>query len=658
MPAGFFQWFRKPASPPAPPDAPRKVEAVPGAHPKAKPAAAAPPKAGAAPDLSRLEAELKASRAARRQLQSEFDGLQKARREAQQEAAESQKKVTGLEVEVQRLGEVVRTLESQLAESRASFAQHASRVQELEALIPQHATLRAAYETIDRERQSVNRKLGEITVSRDAVQAERDRLATEVATAHATLAARDTQIAAFRADEDRWKQMISQLTQEVAEQKAKLAGMQPQLARLSTLEGEHARLKIEYEAVDARCDVARAQLAEVERALETAQATIKAAQRLSSSVEWRAALDSILDAASELVRFERGTLALVDSVQDNLKIEAARNSPIDVSQMSRFKVGEGIAGWALSHREPVLVRDSRSDPRFKVSDPSHQPRSFIAVPLLEGNDGLGVLTLVRSANDPFKEEDLKNLSRVGSDAARALTNARLVDFLKHRQDDLTTLVRKMGDLWAATEVKDAVAIICRSACELAGGSAALVALTDARGQVEVVGSLNIPDEVLRDRISWSQPAALEVMRSGKPWIATLKEIVPAGLLERIEAAGLRLLVSVPCGTDSPSASEEVDLLTRSDPAADVEEKAEVSGVIHVYRNSLEPPSSGELEQLQRFADQAAAALKLVRREERVKTRLQSAASVNARLIGRERYIQQLQFRISQLEQELGRYKAA
>ncbi len=639
MAAGFFQWWRKPRA--------RSTEPAPPFEPAALVAATE--------DVIRLQAQLEEVRAARQQLQEDLDT---AKREADQALAESGQTLTGLQAEVQRLSDVVKGLESQLGDSRKASVEQAARVQELESLIPQHATLRAAYEAIDRERQSLSRRVADLTISRDAVQAERDRLAAEVAAAHATLAARDTQIAALRGDADRSKQTMAQLTQEIDGQKASLRGLQAQLARLSTLETEHARLKIEYEAVDARCDVARAQLAEVEHALETAQATIKAAQRLSVSVEWRTALDGILDAASELVRFERGTLALVDSVQETLKIEAARNSPIDVSQMSRFKVGEGIAGWALSHRQPVLVRDSRSDPRFKASDPSHQPRSFIAVPLLEGDVGLGVLTLVRSANDPFKEEDLKNLARVGTDAARALTHARLVDFLKQRQGELSTLVRKTGDLFTATEVKDAVAIICRSAIELAGGSAALVALRDAKGQLEVVGSQNIPEDLLRDGMAWSQPAALDVIRSGKPWVASLKEIMPAGLLERVEAAKLRLLVSIPCMTSSASASDSTDLLTRTEPPAGADEKQDVIGVIHVYRDTTDAPSAGQLEQLQRFADQAAAALKLVRREERVKMQLQTTASVNARLMGRERYIQQLQFRISQLEAELGQYRAA
>ncbi|HLB77716.1 MAG TPA: GAF domain-containing protein, partial [Candidatus Dormibacteraeota bacterium] len=206
--------------------------------------------------------------------------------------------------------------------------------------------------------------------------------------------------------------------------------------------------------------------------------------------------------------------------------------------------------------------------------------------------------------------------------------------------------------------KDAVAIICRSACELAGGSAALVALQDSKGQLEVIGSQNIPAEVLRDRIAWSQPAALDVIRSGQPWVAAMKEILPAALFERAEAAGMRLLASIPCMTAPATPSTETELLQRSEPGGDPDQQTAIIGVIHVYRSTLDPFSPAQLEQLQRFADQAAAALKLVRREERIRTQLQTTASVNTRLMGRERYIQQLQFRIAELERELGRYRAA
>jgi GAF domain-containing protein len=529
-------------------------------------------------------------------------------------------------------------------------------VQELEQVAAKHETLQTAYETLDRERQDLTARLSDVTRSRAAVNTERDRLAGELASAHATIAARDAEVAALKVEQETVEARSNALRGEVQAAKRATDGLRADLERALENQAAHHRVQLEFDALSARWDVARAQLAEAEQALKSSQATIKAAQRLSSSVEWRSVLDGVLDAASELVRFERGTLALVDQLQEELKVEAARNSPIAISEMSRFKVGEGIAGWALSHREPVLVRDSRSDSRFKASDPKHQPRSFIAVPLLADKEGLGVLTLARSASDPFTEHDLRNLARVATDASNALINARLVDLLKQREDRLTTLVRKARELSVANDSKQLVEFVLSSAKELVGGKAALLALRNQKTlELEVVGSQGVAEAIITQRIAWGAPAAGDVMRTGKPWVSPMREMLPPHLVETVEKAGLTMIASVLCGSlREQDATDDGALLSRSE----VEVSDEVSGVLNVYRDNLDPIHAGDLEQLKAFAEQASVAIQNVRRWDHVKEQLQATASMNTRLMGRERYINQLLFRIQQLEQELSRYKAA
>jgi GAF domain-containing protein len=568
----------------------------------------------------------------------------------------SQKQLEQAEQDLAQLRTRASALEREIAEQRTLATQRATEIRELELLADKHATLEASYEAIDRERKDLDARLAELTRSRANADAERERLAADLAGTHATIAARDGEIAALKVEHETAEARVIEQRAEIEKAKKENQSIQAELERaIVTLSGHH-RLQLEFDALSARWEVARAQLAEAEQALKTSQATIKAAQKLSSSVEWRRALDGILDAASELVRFERGTLALVDELQKDLKIEAARNSPIAVSEMSRFKVGEGIAGWALSHRESVLVRDSRSDPRFKASDPKHQPRSFIAVPLLADKEGLGVLTLARPATDPFTEHDLRNMARVANDASTALINARLVDLLKQREDRLTTLVRKARELSAANDHKQVVEFVLSSAQELVGGNAALLAVRHPKtSELEIIGAQGIADAILQQRIAWGAPAASDVMRSGQAWVSPLSEMLPPNLQESVEAAGLKMIVCVLCGTPAqPEASDDGALLSRSE----VEMPDLITGVLNVYRNTLDPIASADLEQLKAFAEQAAVAIQNVRRWDRVKEQLQATASMNTRLMGRERYINQLLFRIQQLEQELGRYKAA
>jgi GAF domain-containing protein len=116
-----------------------------------------------------------------------------------------------------------------------------------------------------------------------------------------------------------------------------------------------------------------------------------------------------------------------------------------------------------------------------------------------------------------------------------------------------------------------------------------------------------------------------------------------------------VLISVPFTTRTPEpVPDGATLLSRSDPVVE----DEVHGVLHIYRPSTEGPNAGRLEQLRVFAEQGAVAIRNVRKVERVTEQLQTSASLNTRLLGRERFINQLQFRIQQLEQELSRYKAA
>ena len=656
------KWLSRRPQPPEKPMPPVQPPVAKTPPVKSTPASASPttgPARRAAdltPEPRTSDLPLEDAAAVQARLRQDLNELLKAHRQQGRVLERNQKLLEQTEQELSRQRGRASALESEVAEQRNVSSQQLARIHEVEQIVDKHATLETAYEALDRERQDLSARVADLSRSRTNATAERDRLAAQLATAHATIAARDAEVAARKVEQEGVEARIGGLQSEIEALKRGNGKLQADLDRALEAQAAHHHLQLEFEALSARWDVARAQLAEAESALKSSQATIKAAQRLSSSVEWRLALDGVLDAASELVRFERGTLALVDELQEELKVEAARNSPIAVSEMSRFKVGEGIAGWALSHREAVLVRDTRSDARFKASDPKHQPRSFIAVPLLADKEGLGVLTVARPASDPFTEHDLRNLARVATDAANALINARLVDLLKHREDRLTTLVRKARELSTAKDGKQVIEFVLSSAKELVGGKAALLALRNHKTlELEVTGSLGVSQAVIEQRIAWGAPAAGDVMRTGKPWVSPIREMLPPALVETVEKAGLKTIASVLCGSlANQEMSEDGALLSRSE----LEVSDQVSGVLNVYRDTLDPIPSADLEQLKAFAEQAAVAIQNVRRWDRVKEQLQATSSMNTRLMGRERYINQLLFRIQQLEQELGRYKAA
>lgn len=89
-----------------------------------------------------------------------------------------------------------------------------------------------------------------------------------------------------------------------------------------------------------------------------------------------------------------------------------------------FPAGEGIAGFVLRSREPLVVEDVTADPRFdrEVAEKTgYVPKGLMAVPLLREDRALGVLSVLdrpRDARFTIAEMDL--LALFGRQAAIAL----------------------------------------------------------------------------------------------------------------------------------------------------------------------------------------------------------------------------------------------
>jgi signal transduction histidine kinase/DNA-binding response OmpR family regulator len=110
----------------------------------------------------------------------------------------------------------------------------------------------------------------------------------------------------------------------------------------------------------------------------------------------------------------------------HLAIWAAEGLADEVVQQTRQRADEGIAGYAIAQREPVVLHGSlEGDSRF-TSHNSQPVGSAICLPLLHKDRVLGVLNVSRSgAEAPFTRGDVDLLSILGSQAAVAIENARL-----------------------------------------------------------------------------------------------------------------------------------------------------------------------------------------------------------------------------------------
>ncbi len=151
---------------------------------------------------------------------------------------------------------------------------------------------------------------------------------------------------------------------------------------------------------------------------------------LNSTLEHRTVRRRAMQAATELMKAEVGSLLLIDEQTNRLYFEVALGDKEQTVKTFHLKMGEGIAGWVAQHGEPLIVHDAQNDPRFfsEVDKKSKfTTRNMICVPVKVKEKTIGVLEAINKlGGGRFSEDDLTIFQSLADQVAVALDNARLL----------------------------------------------------------------------------------------------------------------------------------------------------------------------------------------------------------------------------------------
>jgi len=155
---------------------------------------------------------------------------------------------------------------------------------------------------------------------------------------------------------------------------------------------------------------------------------------LNSTLDHQEVRRRAMEAATQLMKAEVGSLLLIDEEKHQLYFEVALGDKEETVKKMTLSMGEGIAGWVAQNGKPLIVNAPGKDSRFfrGVDERTEfETKSIICVPVKVKEKVIGVLEAVnKKRGEKFDRGDLSLFVSLADQVAIALDNARLYQELE------------------------------------------------------------------------------------------------------------------------------------------------------------------------------------------------------------------------------------
>lgn len=245
------------------------------------------------------------------------------------------------------------------------------------------------------------------------------------------------------------------------------------------------------------------------------------ASALSSSLDIEKSLSSILKILSDSLEMKRGTITLVDSLTNELKIEVASGLTKQEKERGKYKIGEGITGKVVESGEPMVIQDVGAEPLFLNRTKARKGKfAFLCVPIKIANKVVGALSVDHLfRGDISYDEDMKILSIIASMMGQAVRVRELAE--KDKQAVVAENIKlkqqikgkyKFGNIVYTSPVMEAVLDGARQ-------------VASSTANVLLRGGSGTGKELVAAAIHYASP------RSERPFIKVACAALPENLLE-------------------------------------------------------------------------------------------------------------------------------
>ena len=170
-----------------------------------------------------------------------------------------------------------------------------------------------------------------------------------------------------------------------------------------------------------------------ERELAHLNAYLTVSSMLAQLTSLHELLETALFCAMQVVPSETASVLLLDDEKKNFTFYQVEGPTKQVLATATVPADSGIAGAVLQSKQSEVVNNLKNDPRFyrKIdSESGFQTRNMIAIPLVAGEERIGVLEVLNKVGgDSFTEDERLLLLSIAEEMAFAIRNAKVFEYV-------------------------------------------------------------------------------------------------------------------------------------------------------------------------------------------------------------------------------------
>lgn len=185
---------------------------------------------------------------------------------------------------------------------------------------------------------------------------------------------------------------------------------------------------------------------------------------------------NVAEVVQRVLPYDLFALLLYNEKRRDLRIRYALGHREEVIRNLTVALGEGVTGAAAAQREPVLVGDVRSDPRYLNTVDA--VRTELAVPMTARGRLVGVIDLQSTRVNAYSEYDRALLRLIAARVAVAIDNARLYHRVDRQNRTLKTLANISREFSSILDINVLLPKIINTMRELINYDAFSILLVD------------------------------------------------------------------------------------------------------------------------------------------------------------------------------------